>query len=32
MLIIPDANHCDLYNNLEKIPYNKIDEFFKQNL
>lgn len=32
LLIIKDANHVDLYDNLEKIPFNKIDEFFKLNL
>ena len=32
LLIIPDANHVDLYDNLTKIPFNEIENFFKTNL
>lgn len=32
LLIIKDANHVDLYDNLEKIPFKKIIEFFRRNL
>ena len=32
LLIIPNANHVDLYDNLEKIPFNKITAFFNENL
>lgn len=32
LLIIQGANHTDLYDNLEKIPFDKIEEFFKINL
>lgn len=32
LLIIPDANHVDLYDNLEKIPFDKIEAFYKDNL
>lgn len=32
LMIIPDANHIDLYDNLEKIPFDKIEAFFKTNL
>lgn len=32
LLIIPGANHVDLYDNKEKIPFAKIEEFFKKNL
>lgn len=32
LMIIPDANHVDLYDNLEKIPFDKIEVFFKTNL
>lgn len=32
LLIIPDANHVDLYDNKEKIPFAEITEFFKKNL
>lgn len=28
LLIIPDANHTDLYDNLEAIPFERISEFF----
>lgn len=28
LLIIADANHCDLYDNLDKIPMNQIATFF----
>ncbi|MBP3707304.1 MAG: alpha/beta hydrolase [Clostridia bacterium] len=32
LMIIPNAVHTDLYDNLEIIPFNKIDKFFKDNL
>lgn len=32
LLIIPNASHVDLYDNLELIPFAKITEFFKANL
>ena len=32
LLIVPDANHVDLYDNMEKIPFDKIAEFFQTNL
>ena len=32
LMIIPGANHVDLYDNLEKIPFGKLAEFFKKNL
>ncbi|OCR16176.1 hypothetical protein BA919_02915 [Helicobacter pullorum] len=32
LLIVKDANHVDLYDNAEKIPFAKISEFFKENL
>ena len=32
LLIIPGANHCDLYDNLEVIPFDKIEAFFKKHL
>ncbi len=32
LLIIPGASHVDLYDNMEKIPFNKIEDFFKTNL
>ena len=32
LMIIPDAVHTDLYDNLNVIPFDKIVEFFKENL
>ena len=32
LLIIPGASHVDLYDNMEKIPFDKIDDFFEANL
>ena len=32
LMIIPGANHVDLYDNLEKIPFEKITNFFQENL
>lgn len=30
LLIIPGANHCDLYDNLAVIPFDKMEAFFKE--
>ena len=32
LLIIPGANHVDLYDNLDAIPFDKIEKFFRDNL
>ena len=32
LLIVPGANHTDLYDNLDMIPFDKIDTFFKKYL
>lgn len=32
LLIIKDANHVDLYDNLDKIPFDKIEQFYRNNL
>ena len=32
LLIIPAANHIDLYDNTSKIPFDKLEKFFKDNL
>ena len=32
LMLIPEAVHTDLYDNLDIIPFDKIDEFFKHNL
>lgn len=29
LYIIPDAVHCDLYDNLDVITFDKIENFFK---
>ena len=29
LLLIPDAVHTDLYDKLDIIPFEKIDQFFK---
>ncbi len=32
LVIVPGASHVDLYDNMEKIPFDKIDSFLKANL
>ncbi len=32
LLIIKEANHTDLYDNFDKIPFDKIEKFYKDNL
>ncbi|KGQ41042.1 membrane protein [Gallibacterium anatis] len=32
LLIIPNATHTDLYDNLQKIPFDAFADFFKKNL
>ncbi|MBP3820292.1 alpha/beta hydrolase [bacterium] len=32
LLIVKGANHVDLYDNIEKIPFDKIESFYKTNL
>ena len=32
LLIVPGANHTDLYDNFEKIPFDKIEVFFREYL
>lgn len=32
LLLIKDANHTDLYDNTQKIPFDKIEAFFNANL
>lgn len=31
LYIVKRANHVDLYDNLDKIPFDKIEKFFKTN-
>ena len=32
LLVIPGAVHTDLYDNLDVIPFEKMDDFFRQNM
>lgn len=32
LVILPGASHVDLYDNIDVIPFDKIEEFFKTNL
>lgn len=32
LLIVPGASHTDLYDNLEKIPFDDIEAFYKEYL
>lgn len=32
LMIIPGASHTDLYDNLAKIPFDKIEQFYRKNL
>lgn len=32
LMIIPNAVHTDLYDNMEVIPFDKMEEFFNENL
>ncbi len=32
LVIVPGADHVDLYDNFDKIPFDKLETFFKKNL
>lgn len=32
LLIVPNADHVDLYDKVEKIPFERLENFFKENL
>lgn len=32
LVIVPGADHCDLYDNKELIPFDRLEKFFKDNL
>jgi fermentation-respiration switch protein FrsA (DUF1100 family) len=32
LAIVPGSNHVDLYDRIDKIPFDKLEEFFKSNL
>lgn len=31
-MTVPDADHVDLYDQKELVPFDKLDEFFTKNL
>ena len=32
LVIVPDADHVALYDNMEKIPFDKLKQFFNENM
>lgn len=32
LVIVPDADHVDLYDDLKKIPFDRLEAFFKNSL
>ena len=32
LYVVPDAIHIDLYDRVDKIPFDKLEAFFKENL
>lgn len=32
LYVVKDANHIDLYDDTTKIPFDKLESFFKENL
>ena len=32
LVIVPDAEHVALYDDMEKIPLDKVEQFFKEDL
>jgi uncharacterized protein len=32
LVIVPDADHVDLYDQMDKIPFDRLTSFFKQHL
>ncbi|MBQ7185505.1 MAG: alpha/beta hydrolase [Alphaproteobacteria bacterium] len=32
LIIVPDASHVDLYDNMNKIPFDKIESFMRENM
>lgn len=32
LYVVPEANHVDLYDQMDKIPFNKITDFFNSNI
>ena len=32
LYVVPDAGHVDLYDRMDKIPFDKLESFFRNNL
>ncbi|MCX2740201.1 alpha/beta hydrolase [Pontibacter anaerobius] len=32
LVIVPNADHVDLYDQMEKIPFDKLESYFSKNL
>ena len=32
LLIVPNADHVDLYDKMDKIPFEKLETFFRENM
>ena len=32
LVLVPNATHTDLYDQMDKIPFDKFESFFKENL
>lgn len=32
LVLVPNATHTDLYDQMNKIPFDKFESFFKKNL
>jgi fermentation-respiration switch protein FrsA (DUF1100 family) len=32
LVVVPDADHVDLYDDMKKIPFDRLDTFFKRRL
>lgn len=32
LVLVPNAIHVDLYDQMDKIPFDKFESFFKENL
>ena len=32
LVVVPGADHCDLYDKTDLIPFAKLENFFKENL
>ena len=32
LVIVPNATHVDLYDQMDKIPFDKLESFFKESM